>query len=71
MAALPGGSALQSVSVNVIVTLAKCVDWTAIQLITSFQEAQVEQMMNGICNVYALSAILRKGVGFLIHLSHP
>jgi hypothetical protein len=71
MAAQPGGSALQSVSVNVTVTLARRAGWKAIRLTTLFQEVRVEQMMSGICNVYALNAILRKVDGFLIHLSHP
>ena len=71
MAAPPNGSALQSVSVNVTVTLASCVGLKAIRSITSFQEVQGAQTTTGICNVYAPNAIQRRGGGFLIHLDHP
>jgi hypothetical protein len=71
MAALPNGNALLSVSVNVTVTLARRAVWKAIPLTTSYREAQAVQTTNGICNVYALNAILRRVGGFLIHLGHP
>jgi hypothetical protein len=41
------------------------------QSITSFPVLLVVVMMNGIFNAYAQRAIIRRGVGFLVHLLHP
>jgi hypothetical protein len=54
-----------------MVTFARLVEWKAIRLTTSSQEAQVALMMTGICNVYAQNAILLRGVGFLAAQGHP
>jgi len=67
----PNGNRLPNGFVNEMATFARLVEWKAIRLTTSSQEAQVALMMTGICNVYAQNAILLRGVGFLAAQGHP
>jgi hypothetical protein len=60
-----------SVSFNVTVTPASIAVAKAIQLTTSLPDLVVEQMMSGICRLYAFPAIVLKGGGFLVHHRHP